>query len=69
MGRSPLRERGSYGGRPPGSVRERYKKRNVVGRPINKLKGLRAVATRYDERGHVFLGAVTLAAIVMWLRR
>ncbi|MEV0533096.1 transposase [Kitasatospora sp. NPDC050463] len=35
---------------------------------INKLKGFRAVATCYDKRGHVFLGAVALAAIVIWLR-
>ncbi|GHE14554.1 IS5 family transposase [Streptomyces alanosinicus] len=61
-------KRGSRGGRPPGFDKERYKKRNVVERAINKLKGFRAVATRYDKRGHVFLGTVTLAAIVIWLR-
>ncbi|MEV4904621.1 IS5 family transposase [Streptomyces albidoflavus] len=61
-------KRGSCGGRPPGFDGERYRKRNVVERAINKLKGFRAVATRYDKRGYVFLGAVTLAAIVMWLR-
>lgn len=28
----------------------------------------RAVATRYDKRGYVFLGTVTAAALVIWLR-
>jgi transposase len=60
--------RGSAGGRPPGFDAERYKKRNVVERAINKLKGFRAVATRYDKRGYVFLGTVTAAALVIWLR-
>ncbi len=46
----------------------RYKKRNTVGRAINKLKNLRAAATRYDKRGYVFLGTVTAAALVIWLR-
>ena len=58
---------GSCGGR-PGFDKERYKKRNVVERAINKLKGFRAVATRYDKRGHVFLGTVTFAAIIILLR-
>ncbi|MFF0630406.1 hypothetical protein [Streptomyces sp. NPDC004296] len=28
----------------------------------------RAVATRYNKRGYVFLGTVTVAALVIWLR-
>lgn len=60
--------KGSQGGRPPGFDEERYKKRNTVERAINKLKNSRAVATRYDKRGHVFLGTVTAAALVIWLR-
>lgn len=60
--------RGSRGGRPPGFDTERYKKRNVVERAINKLKQSRAVASRYDKRGYVFLGTVTAAALVIWLR-
>ncbi|WP_408645948.1 IS5 family transposase [Streptomyces odonnellii] len=60
--------KGSRGGRPPGFDEDRYKKRNTVERTINKLKNSRAVATRYDKRGYVFLGTVTAAALVIWLR-
>jgi transposase len=60
--------RGSAGGRPPGFDAERYKMRNVVERAINKLKGFRAVATRYDKRGYIFLGTVTVASLIIWLR-
>ncbi|MFJ6623678.1 IS5 family transposase [Kitasatospora sp. NPDC091335] len=60
--------KGSHGGRPPGFDEERYKKRNTVERAINKLKHARAVATRYDKRGYVYLGTVTAAALVIWLR-
>lgn len=61
-------KRGSKGGRPPTFDREAYKKRNVVERAINKLKGFRAVATRYDKRDFVFRGTIDLASIRIWLR-
>ena len=61
-------KRGSAGGRPPGFDAERYKKRNVVERAINKLRQCRAVATRYDKRRYVFNGTITVAAIRIWLR-
>ncbi|WP_435883171.1 IS5 family transposase [Streptomyces chartreusis] len=61
-------DRGSQGGRPTGFDPERYKKRNTVERAINRLKGFRAVATRYDKRAYTYLGTVTLAALIIWLR-
>lgn len=60
--------KGSRGGLPPGFDVERHKKRNTVERAVNKLKNSSAVATRYDKRGHVFLGTATAAALVIWLR-
>ncbi|BDM74833.1 hypothetical protein HEK616_83200 (plasmid) [Streptomyces nigrescens] len=60
--------RGSRGGRPPGFDKGRYKERNTVERAIGKLKQFRAVATRYDKRGYVYLSTVTAAALLIWLR-
>ncbi|MFD0014608.1 IS5/IS1182 family transposase, partial [[Kitasatospora] papulosa] len=30
--------------------------------------GFRALATRYEKRAYIYLGTVTLAALVIWLR-
>ena len=46
---------GSRGGRPPTFDAETYKQRNVVERAINKLRGTRGVATRYDKREYVWV--------------
>ncbi|WP_435532579.1 IS5 family transposase [Streptomyces violaceusniger] len=66
--RTARRRRGSDGGRPPGFDKTRYKARNTVERAINKIKQFRAVATRYDKRRYVYLGTVTAAALLIWLR-
>ncbi|WP_405882667.1 MULTISPECIES: IS5 family transposase [unclassified Streptomyces] len=60
--------KGTGGGRPPGFDEDRYKKRNTIERAINLLKQSRAVATRYDKRGYVFLGTSTVAGLATWLR-
>jgi transposase len=55
-------------GRPPAFDRERYKRRNVVERCINKLKHWRAVACRFDKRALNYRAGVVLASIMLWLR-
>ncbi|TSB17543.1 IS5 family transposase [Streptomyces benahoarensis] len=60
--------KGSRGGRPPAFDEERYKKRNTIERAVNRLKQYRAVATRYDKRGYVFLGTAAAASLVIRLR-
>jgi len=59
--------RGRKGGAPPRFDAQAYKGRNVVERAINRLKDFRAVATRYEKRGHNFLAAVAVATIILWL--
>jgi len=60
--------KGSKGGRPPDFDAELYKQRNTVERAINKLRGTRAVATRYDKRDFVYKGTIDVATIRIWLR-
>ncbi len=60
--------RGSAGGRPPAFDRQKYKDRNTVERAFNRLRGYRAVATRYDKREFVFRGTIDVASIGIWLR-
>jgi transposase len=61
-------KRGSRGGRPPAFDPERYKQRNTAERCINKLKGFRAVATRYDKRDFMYQATIDVASIRIWLR-
>jgi len=44
-----------------------YKSRHLIENFFAKLKQYRAIATRYDKRAGNFLGAVYLAASVIWL--
>jgi transposase len=53
--------RGSHGGRPPGFSREIHRRRNVVERCFNQLKGFRGIATRYEQTATSHEAAVTLA--------
>lgn len=47
--------------------RAAYRERNRIERTINRLKGFRAVATRYDKLAVSFHATVTLACIRLWL--
>lgn len=44
-----------------------YKARHLIENFFAKLKQYRAIATRYDKRSRNFLGAIYLAASVIWL--
>ncbi|MGA5017466.1 IS5 family transposase [Streptomyces sp. SudanB148_2056] len=60
--------RGSRGGRPPGFDRETYRRRNLVERCFNRLKGFRGIATRYDKTATSYEAAVSLASLLLWAR-
>jgi len=60
--------KGSHGGRPPAFDKVHYRDRNTVERAVNKLRGHRAVATRYDKRDYIYRGTINVAAIWIWLR-
>lgn len=44
-----------------------YKARHLIENFFEKLKHYRAIATRYDKTANAFLGAIHLAASVIWL--
>ena len=44
-----------------------YKARHLVENFFCRLKQFRAIATRYDKRGHIFLAAIHAAAAFIWL--
>lgn len=47
--------------------KELYKARHLIENFFAKLKQYRGIATRYDKRAENFLGAIYLAAAVIWL--
>lgn len=71
----PLQAQGKTAVIPPRRNRKRlreydlefYKARHLVENFFAKLKQYRAIATRYDKRAANFLGAIYLAAAVIWL--
>jgi transposase len=44
-----------------------YRRRHQVERLVNRLKGFRRIATRYEKRAVHYLGMLTIAALVLWL--
>ncbi|MFE0203973.1 IS5 family transposase [Streptomyces sp. NPDC058985] len=60
--------RGRHGGRPPTFDRHLYRRRNVVERCFNRLKGFRGIATRYDKTATSYEAAVNLASFLLWAR-
>ena len=47
--------------------KEPYEARHLIENFFARLKQYRAIATRYDKRAVHFLGAIHLAAAVVWL--
>lgn len=45
-----------------------YKERNFVERFFNRIKGFRRIATRYDKTATMYLGALMVVGIILWLQ-
>ena len=54
-------------GRPLAFDRERYRRRNVVERCINRLKQWRGVATRFEKRADNYRAMLLVASLMLWL--
>ena len=54
-------------GRPLQFDKERYRRRNVVERCINRLKQWRGLATRFEKRAANYRAMIVLAALMIWL--
>lgn len=50
-----------------GHDRDLYKARHLIENFFARLKQYRAIATRYDKTARNFLGAVNMAAAMVWL--
>jgi transposase len=74
--RQALRDRGAWANVKPMPNRKNvpafsrflYRYRNLVERFFNKLKHLRAVATRFEKHDANFLALVKLAAVRIWIK-
>ena len=53
---------------PPNYDKEKYKERNKAERLFCKIKGYRAVATRYDKLASMFLGGVLATLLAVSLK-
>ncbi|MGV9252368.1 transposase [Streptomyces sp. NPDC003697] len=60
--------RGRHGGSPPGFDRETYRRRHMIERCFNRLKGFGGIATRYEKTATSYETAVTLASFLLWAR-
>jgi transposase len=65
--REQRRQKGCHGGRPVRFDAALYRRRNVVERCIGRLKQVRRIATRYENRALHYLVFLHLAAIILWL--
>jgi len=52
---------------PEGCDKDLYKSPHLIENFFAKLKQYRAIAIRYDKTSEAFLGAVYMAASVIWL--
>jgi len=55
-------------GQGSGRGRHAFWERNTVERAVNKLRGCRATATRYEKRNYTYLGTIAVTSIWIWLR-
>jgi transposase len=45
-----------------------YKERNFIERFFNRIKHFRRIATRYDKTSCMFMGALLVTAILIWIK-
>jgi transposase len=65
--RDQRQQRAARPGRPLQFDADRYQRRNVVERCVNRLKQWRCVATRYDKRAVNYRASVVIASLLLWL--